>query len=123
MVQLSKRRKEMNMKENRDIRAVKMFLPVVVAYFITNVGPIVNLIFVMVQKVTYREFYMLVYLSIAVNSAVNLPIYYFRSSAFKEGAKEKLTEWLWKLGWKEGRLTVNGKNQENTNGTTSDSGF
>ncbi len=82
--QLSKRRKEMNVHTKRDMRAVEMFLPVAVVYFITHLIPIIRFMIITVTNTDYRELYMVFYISITVNSIVHLPIYYFKNSAFKK---------------------------------------
>lgn len=60
-----------------------MFLPVVLVYFLTNIGPIVNYIMIQFTKTVYRELVLILFVSIAVNSAVNLPIYYMTSATFR----------------------------------------
>ncbi|CAL8103656.1 unnamed protein product [Orchesella dallaii] len=79
----SRRRKTMNMKEKKDIRALKMFIPVVFVLFLCNIEPYVHYYYIRIGGYVYREHFVGVLLSIAVNSAVNLPIYYFKGSSFR----------------------------------------
>ncbi len=119
------------MKQKRDIRAMKMFLPIVIAYFVTNIEPMVNVFIIVVYRTTYRELYMLMFLAVAGNSVVNLPIYYFRNMSFKTGAKLEIAEWMVKLGLKcakdKGRREQKDKYEEigmlSNTGGASDSGF
>lgn len=90
MRQFEKRRKELNIKHRKDIRAAKMFLPVVVVLFICNIPPIVHYCCIFVGYV-YRELYLGMLLAFTVNSAVNLPIYYLKGSSFRKEAKALLS--------------------------------
>jgi len=80
----SKRRKELNMKTRKDIRAIKMFVPVVFVLFLCNIEPYVHYYYIRIGGFVYREHFIGVLLSIAVNSAVNLPIYYFKGGSFRK---------------------------------------
>lgn len=116
------------MKQKRDIRAVKMFLPIVIAYFVTNIEPMVNVFIIVVYRTTYRELYMLMFLAVAGNSVVNLPIYYLRNMSFKTGAKLEIAEWMVKLGLqrekgKEGHKDKYEEMGMSNTGGASDSGF
>lgn len=78
------KRKAMNMKQAKDIRAAKMFVPVVFVLFLCNIEPYVHYYYIVAEAYVYREHFLGVFLSIAVNSAVNLPIYYFKGSSFRK---------------------------------------
>ncbi len=100
----------------REIRAIKMFLPVVIVYFMTNIGPIVNYVLIHFQRRTYREMYQVMFISIAFNSVANLPIYCWSSSVFKAEFKEMVG----KLEGPKNRDELNMRcNTEKTSGNTS----
>lgn len=88
----------MNVHTQRDMRAVEMFLPVVVVYFFTHLVPIVRFMIITVMSTDYRELYMIFYISITVNSIVHLPIYYFKNKAFKKEADRIFEDFRRKLG-------------------------
>lgn len=98
--QLSKRRKELKLNEKLNIRAIKMFLPVVIVYFLANIQPMIYVVNTTAKAVTFREERVVLYLCIAVNSAVNLPIYYFRSMPFRQETKNVFADLMQKFGVK-----------------------
>lgn len=81
----------------REIKATKMFLPVVIVYFLTNIGPMVNYAIIHYSKKAIREVFQLVFISMALNLAANLPIYYWSSSIFKAEFKD-LIQAIWPFG-------------------------
>lgn len=88
------KRKAMNIKQAKDIRAAKMFVPVVIVLFLCNIVPYVHYYLIIVEHYIYREGFLGVCLSIAINSAVNLPIYYFKGSGFRKELKGLLSTCL-----------------------------
>lgn len=84
------RRKEMNVRQEKEIRAVKMFIPVVVVLFLCNIEPYLHYYHIIKDGIVYREHFLGVFLSVAVNSSVNLPIYYFKGSSFRGEVRELL---------------------------------
>lgn len=75
-----------------------MFFPVVAMFVATNLTTTMIVFLVLAIGKTYRELYMVAYLSTAVNAVVNLPIYYYRSSTFKKATDETLMEFRKSLG-------------------------
>jgi len=84
--ELGKRRKELNMRQRKDMQAVQMFLPVISVLLCCNMVPIVHFVVLQYFGIIYNEFHMMTILSMAVNAAVNFPIYYFRAASFKKEA-------------------------------------
>lgn len=76
----------LNANQKSDIRAVRMFLPVVIVLFVCNIAPIV-LNYYLLKGIYYRELAMGVGLSYVLNSAVNLPIYYLGGANFRKETK------------------------------------
>ncbi|CAL8103641.1 unnamed protein product [Orchesella dallaii] len=100
---ISNKRKEMNMskRQKKDIRAVKMFLPVVIVLFLCNIEVVINYVVVLFLNIVSRELYMGLLFSVAVNSSANLPIYYFREGRFKTETRAVLSSWFPFLKWGE----------------------
>lgn len=86
--QITTNRKKIHANVKREIKAIKMFLPVVIVYFLTNVGPIANYVLIHFTTRAYREMYQLLFLSIALNPVANLPIYYWGSTIFRSEFQE-----------------------------------
>lgn len=84
------------MKQRREIRAAKMFLPVVAILFLCNVEPIIHYIFVVCGNL-YREMCMGMLLCFTFNSAANLPIYYLKGSSFRRETRALLHSYFPKL--------------------------
>ncbi|CAL8103638.1 unnamed protein product [Orchesella dallaii] len=93
---IAKKRNEMNLSRNqkKDIRAVKMFLPVVVVLFLCNVEFVITYIIILHHRIVYRELLTLLFLFVAINSSANLPIYYFREAQFKAETRVLLNSWF-----------------------------
>ncbi|CAL8083825.1 unnamed protein product [Orchesella dallaii] len=89
---LGKRRKEMNLKQRNDIQAVQMFLPVITVLLCCNMVPITHFVVLQYFGIIYNEFHMTTILSMAVNSSVNFPIYYYRAEKFKLEARRAIAE-------------------------------
>lgn len=70
------------------MNAGKMFLPAAVICVFTNIVPVLQILMSAYYKVQYREIYFIMALSISVNSAVNFPVYYYRSRIFRASAQE-----------------------------------
>ncbi|CAL8084107.1 unnamed protein product [Orchesella dallaii] len=88
---LNKKRKELNVSQEKQLQAVSMFLPVVILLFICNVAPILFYFLMELKAIVYREMYMLLCLSTALNSSLNFLIYYFRSRNFRIEADAMLS--------------------------------
>lgn len=73
-----------------------MFFPVVFVLLLCNIEPIVHYGLIR-SEVIYRELQMLMYASFACNSAVNLPIYCYRSAGFRRDAVKLLGRWQGKM--------------------------
>lgn len=102
------------MGQRKEIRAVKMFFPVVIVLFLCNIEPIVHYAFI-VSGVAYRELDMGMRLSFAFNSAVNLPIYYYRGTGFRHETKAALVEMFPVLGnWLKKSAITSSSGQQNT---------
>lgn len=104
----AQKRKEMNVRQEREIRAVKMFVPVVAVLFLCNIEPYVYYYFVVNDGIAYRDMFLGVFLSVAVNSSVNMPIYYLKGSSFRKEVREILSKsrifvclMRWKVTWSE----------------------
>ncbi|CAL8070594.1 unnamed protein product [Orchesella dallaii] len=90
---------QMNKSRMREIRAAKMFLPVAVVLVISLLY-----VFVILTDISYREFAMLLGLTVVVNAAANLPIYY----AMSPGSSFRKTLWeVLPCGWKEKNKSCN----------------
>ncbi|CAL8083819.1 unnamed protein product [Orchesella dallaii] len=87
-----KRRKEMNLKQRNNIQAVHMFLPVITVLLCCNMVPIIHFVVLQYFGMIYNEFHMMTILSMAVNSSVNFPIYYYRAEKFKMEAGSAIAE-------------------------------
>src|ERR1700748_3212439 len=88
-------RKELTKQEKVDIRAARMFVPVVVLLTLCNVEPIAMNILIRLTDVFYRELIMGWFLSIALNSTANLLIYYVKgSSSFRSKIRGNLPRWM-----------------------------
>lgn len=84
----ARKRREMNMKQEREIRAARMFVPIVGVLFLCNIEPFMYQYFIVKDKVAYRDMAIGIFLSVAVNSSVNMPIYYLKGSNFRNEVKE-----------------------------------
>lgn len=107
VTQVANKRRELNRAEKNNIRAVQMFLPVVVFYFLTNISPMVAVFCVIVHKRTYKELSMLVFFSYALNSAINLPIYYHRSTPFRKTTHQLMDQCKRKFGIGKDVVSIN----------------
>lgn len=97
----AERRREMNVRQEKEIRAVKMFVPVVVVLFVCNIEPFVYHYFIVKDQIAYRDMGVGIFLSVAVNSSVNMPIYYWKWSSFRKEVKEILSSCALLLCFKE----------------------
>lgn len=97
---MAKRRQYLTNREKNTINAGKMFLPVAVCCVVLNMVPVTNVYLLSFGNVTYRELYLIMTMSNAVNSAVNFPIYYYRSGAFRQKTRELLGQVKKQLGMK-----------------------
>ncbi len=85
------RRKELNITQQKNIGAVKMFVPVVIVLFLCNTEPYAQFYYTSVENFVYREPFLGIFLPVAINSAVNLLIYYFKGSSFRNEVKALLS--------------------------------
>ncbi|ODM92587.1 FMRFamide receptor [Orchesella cincta] len=90
---MQNRRKQLDMGVKAEIETVRLFLPVVIAYFSTNVVPFVHFFIAYFTDTFYRELNAAVGLSIAINSAVNFQIYYYQRKAFRMETKAFIPKW------------------------------
>ncbi|ODM95686.1 FMRFamide receptor [Orchesella cincta] len=84
---LTKRRENINRVQRKEIEALRLFLPVVIVLFATNVAPFVHFIVIRFCKTLYRELSTAMMFSIAINSSVNFHLYYNQNLTFKKEAK------------------------------------
>lgn len=75
-----------------DIRAVRMFAPVVVFLFLCNIEPMIATVLWNYKKIVYRELYIGLGLASVLNSSVNLPIYYLKGESLREEIRGTLKE-------------------------------
>lgn len=87
------KRQDMKVGQRKEIRAVKMFFPVVVVLFLCNIIPYIHYGLIR-SGVIYRELQMSMYASFALNSAANLPIYYYKGPGFKNETRAVLMQML-----------------------------
>ncbi|ODN02204.1 FMRFamide receptor, partial [Orchesella cincta] len=119
--QFTKNRQGLSKTQRRDIRAARMFVPVVVVLFLCNIVPITFYIIMHFDRVLYREVVVLLVLSYAVNAAANLPIYYARGPSFRQEIKSALPA---RCGWLKNGDSTNGEismTERNTNAAGSNS--
>ncbi|CAL8103647.1 unnamed protein product [Orchesella dallaii] len=90
----TRNRKNLNVKQRKDISAAKMFVPVVIVLCLCNIEPILFYFYFVKRRVLYREHHFGIRFSMAVNSAVNLPIYYFKGSSFRKECQTLLSPYL-----------------------------
>ncbi|CAL8103650.1 unnamed protein product [Orchesella dallaii] len=90
----ARNRKNLNVKQQKDISAAKMFVPVVIVLFLCNIEPILHYYYIKTGGVLYREHLFGIRFSMAVNSAANLPIYYFKGSSFRKECRTLLSPYL-----------------------------
>jgi len=93
MKKVNKERSKMNVEQKKEIQALKLFLPVVVALFVTNVVPVIFYGSLVYTRNWYRELSTGVAVAVAVNSAVNFFIYFYKGSSFKAETKKLLAKW------------------------------
>lgn len=77
------------MNQKVEMRAVRLFYPVVVVLFVCNIIPIVHITFIF-NGIIYRELHIGMFTSFALNSAANMPIYYCKGSSFRQETKAML---------------------------------
>ncbi|CAL8145618.1 unnamed protein product [Orchesella dallaii] len=94
MKEANQQRKKMNVEQKNEIQALNIFLPVVVVLFVTNIVPIIFYVSLVITRNWYRELSIAVGLAIAVNSASNFFIYFYRGSNFRDETKMVLSKWL-----------------------------
>ncbi len=87
------RQKRRNSKNLGEIQAAKMFLPVVIVLFLCNIAPFLYYFFIL-KGIIYRELGIGCALSYVVNSAANLPIYYFGGTNFKQEALHFISKFI-----------------------------
>lgn len=87
---MMQQRRALTKSEETNISAVRMFLPVAVCYFLTNIIPFVVVALQILQKRIYRDLVMVALASYSFNSVVNFPIYYFNGSEFRVKSKQLL---------------------------------
>ncbi|CAL8083828.1 unnamed protein product [Orchesella dallaii] len=78
---------EVSSSERRQARNVSMFLPVIIVFFICNVGPMANYLLVHLSNIQYREMNMILCLSIALNSSLKFPAYCIRGENFRRDSQ------------------------------------
>ncbi|CAL8083980.1 unnamed protein product [Orchesella dallaii] len=83
---ITRRRKGLNRARRREIEGLRLFLPVVVALFATNLAPFIHFVVIYFTKTLYRELSTAMMFSIAINAAVNFHLYYYQNSRFKKEA-------------------------------------
>ncbi|CAL8112557.1 unnamed protein product [Orchesella dallaii] len=86
-------KRQTNAAQKAEIEALKLFLPVVIAYFSTNVIPFVHFFVARSTKVYYRELNIGIGLCAVINSAVNFPIYCYQRPVFRKEAKSVIMKW------------------------------
>jgi len=118
---IQQRRTKLIKSQKKEIEAVKLFIPVVIAQFISNILPIIHTISIVVTKTWYRELGIAVGLSVVVNAAINFFIYWYQTSSFKSEVKtvfSKYTCWVQdeQVEQKEGKsFTETSKSTQDTN--------
>lgn len=80
----------------KEIRAARMFFPVVVLLFICNTVTYLNLFVYYTRKVLYREMIFTSALSTTFNATINLVIYYAKGSSLREEMRRSnyLPSWM-----------------------------
>lgn len=71
-----------------------MFIPVVAVLFMCNLEPILHYVCLHSMKVYYRELVLAMALSIVLNAAANLPIYYARGPSFRKEIRADISKWF-----------------------------
>ncbi|ODN02209.1 FMRFamide receptor [Orchesella cincta] len=110
------KRKELSRKQMKDIRAARMFVPVVIVLFLCNIEPMTHYLTLHITGMYYRELVLLLNLSITVNASANLPIYYARGSSFRLEIQSALPAWWFQcrnqkpVDFKTGEISMTGKN-------------
>lgn len=82
--QFARKRRQINASHAKEISAAKMFLPVVIILFVCNIEAFIHVYYIFDEGIIYVEHYFGIFLSVALNSSVNLPIYYFKGSGFRD---------------------------------------
>ncbi|CAL8109541.1 unnamed protein product [Orchesella dallaii] len=88
------KRKELSRKQMKDIRAARMFVPVVIVLFLCNIEPMSHYLTLHITGMYYRELVLFLNLSITVNASANLPIYYARGHSFRQEIQSALPSFL-----------------------------
>ncbi|CAL8084115.1 unnamed protein product [Orchesella dallaii] len=88
---MNKRMRELSVNR-KDIQAITIFLPVVLVLCASQIGSFIFYFLIHFHKINYRETYSMHCLSVAVNSSINFPIYYFRSSNFRREVKAMFSQ-------------------------------
>jgi len=88
------KRTQMKTSQKQEIEALKIFLPVVIFLFVSNVIPIIHAATLVFKKVWYREIGAAVALSAAINSAINFFIYYYQTATFKSEVKATFSKFF-----------------------------
>ncbi|ODN02205.1 FMRFamide receptor [Orchesella cincta] len=86
----AKNRQGLSKTQRRDIRAARMFVPVVIVLFICNIVPMSGYVVMHFGRVIHREVIFLLTFATVVNAAANLPIYYARGPSFRQEIKAEL---------------------------------
>ncbi|CAL8103644.1 unnamed protein product [Orchesella dallaii] len=112
-------RRNLNVNQKKNISAANMFVPVVIVLFLCNIVPIVHYYYIH-SGVIHREAIFGMFVSEVVNSAANLPIYYFRGSGFRKECRALLTPYfpVWANDSKKSEETgeEKGQNTKTTSG-------
>lgn len=87
---ITAQRKHLMQTQQKDINTARMLFPVVFVFLLCYTCPISVFLTVRLKFVAYREMMLIMYLSYAINSAVNLPIYCLKGSSFKREVKSLL---------------------------------
>ncbi|ODM99857.1 FMRFamide receptor [Orchesella cincta] len=81
------KKRELQVTRRKDVRAVQVFIPVIIFHFLCTIVPISHYMVMKFNQVIYREQNLAMLFSLTVNSSVNLPIYYLRASTFRKEAR------------------------------------
>lgn len=81
---LNAERAKLSCTQRAELKASRMFAPVVSVLFLSTLEPMCHYVAVIIYQVYYRELVLGFVLSIAFNSAVNLIIYYSRGDLFRQ---------------------------------------
>lgn len=84
ILEFAKKRETLSVGHRKEINAAKILIPVVATLFFCNIGSFLHYFTMKRWELMYREGFVAQFLSMTVNSAVNLPIYYWKLSSFRK---------------------------------------